>query len=465
MIASQNKLRPRQKLGKYRIERRIAEGGFATVYEAYDTIEGIRVALKIPLPGLMTRSSLGAFRTEVRLTAKLHHPNILPLKNAGYIGDHFVVVYPLGETTLTERLTHRMATATALDYAEQLLGALAFAHSEQIIHCDVKPDNCILFADGRICLSDFGIAKVAMHTLSASGAGTLGFIAPEQAMGRPSFRSDVFSVGLVIYRMLAGVLPKWPYDWPPPGVDRVTRRVGPEMTDFLRRAIEVNQRDRFADAEQMLAAFRRLKPAIRRHRARKARPSKKDAARANGRTNGRAGGRTGGRANGRDWIKVREREFQKLHAKALETKADCPRCRGPIAESMSFCPWCANRIRIFKGEARFPAQCGRCGRGMKLDWRFCAHCYGRGYEPHSAREYSDRRYTARCANTACSRRDLMQHMRYCPWCRTKVVRKWLIPNASPRERRHRCTRCGWGVLKEFWHTCPWCGKAMGRSGR
>src|SRR5690606_3785107 len=78
-------IRIRQQLGKYRIERRLGEGAFASVYQAFDTIEGVRVALKVPHPHLMTKEALDAFREEVRLSARLDHENILPLKNAAFI--------------------------------------------------------------------------------------------------------------------------------------------------------------------------------------------------------------------------------------------------------------------------------------------------------------------------------------------------------------------------------------------
>ena len=259
-------------VGKYRIRRRIGKGGFATVYEAYDTIEGIRVALKVPHGHLFDPESLAAFRREVRLTARLEHDNILPLRNAMMIGNHFVIASPLGNRTLTDRLRYRMGTRTALSFGRQLVDALAYAHEKRIIHCDIKPDNVILFDGGRVRLADFGVAKVALRTrtIYGSGTGTVGYIAPEQAMGKPSFRSDVFSMGLVLYRMFSGQLPEWPFDWPLPGAERIRRGVSPGMIDFLRRSIEVRERKRFRDGVEMQEAFEELAPtALRRSTGRK----------------------------------------------------------------------------------------------------------------------------------------------------------------------------------------------------
>ena len=255
-------LKARQTLGKYRIRRRIGVGAFATVYEAYDTIEGIAVALKIPHLDQLDPQSLNLIQREVRLTARLEHENILPLRNAMMIDGYFVIATPLGKETLTDRLHRRLGPKTALSYSEQLLSALAYAHEHRIIHCDIKPDNVILFPEGQVRLADFGIAKVALRTrtIMGSGQGTVGYMAPEQAMGKPSFRSDVFSMGLLIYRMFAGELPEWPFDWPLPGAERLRRTVSRDFISFLRRAIELRERKRYRDGVEMERAFQAVKP-------------------------------------------------------------------------------------------------------------------------------------------------------------------------------------------------------------
>ncbi len=266
-------IRTRQKLGKYRIEKRLSEGGFATVFQAFDTIEGVRVALKIPRTIKPTAEALRDFRREVRVAAKLEHPNILQLKDASLIDDHFVITFPLGERTLADRLSRRLSLRTAISMAEQMLEALAYAHQQRIIHCDVKPENMVLFAGDRLRLGDFGIARFAQKTIKGSGSGTLGYMAPEQAMGKPSQRSDVFSAGLIIYRMLTGEWPEWPYSWPPPAIGKLRSRVHPDFIAFLQKAIDVNPKRRFRDAEQMRNAFLRLKPRVLSYAERRRRKS------------------------------------------------------------------------------------------------------------------------------------------------------------------------------------------------
>lgn len=239
-------------LGKYRIKRSIGGGGFAQVYAATDTIEGVDVALKIPLGEHVENDMLDLFRREVRLVAKLDHPNILPIKNADFVDGKFVVASRLGDETLDSRLERRISTIKCLSYFEQMIGALACAHEFNVLHCDVKPENFILFGSETIMLTDFGIAKVSRLTIEGSGTGTVGHMAPEQAMGRPSKRSDVFSLGLIMYRMLSGSWPKYPFDWPPPGAIRLRKkRIHPDLIRFIRKAISARPSDRFTDAIQM----------------------------------------------------------------------------------------------------------------------------------------------------------------------------------------------------------------------
>jgi eukaryotic-like serine/threonine-protein kinase len=256
---NQQVLRARQKLGKYRIEQRLSDGPLAAVYQAFDTIHGLRVALKIPHRKLMDDYFLADFRKEARLLAKLDHPNILSIQNACFIDDYFVISMPLGIDTLGARLQRRISTAKALDFTHQILLAVAHAHEERIIHCDIKPDNFILFPDDLLRLTDFGFSKLARRRIEASGSGTVGYVAPEQAMGRPLLASDVFSVGLVLYRMFAGTLPHWPYDWPPPGAARLRQKLHPDMVALVRRAIEVKPGRRFRDGVEMLSAFERIR--------------------------------------------------------------------------------------------------------------------------------------------------------------------------------------------------------------
>lgn len=422
--------RPRQKLGKYRIVRRLASGGFAEVYKARDTVEGISVALKVPHPHLVSAATLDEFKREARLVARLDDPNILALKTAGHVDGHFIIVYPLGKETLHDRLKKRPSLRRRLSYAEQLISALAHAHKQKIIHCDVKPENLLLFDDDRLRLMDFGIAKVAAKTLPASGSGTVGYVAPEQALGRPSVRSDVFSAGLILYRMFSGVLPVWPYEWPPKGSSTLRRNLSPAMVELIRKSIEVDERKRFKDAGAMLTAFQRARSRALGSGATRQRAPITD------------------RPDKKDWKVLRDRLFRRTFGRALGCTSSCGRCGGDVAMTMTACPWCGAGRKRHSGTVDLPCRCPRCRRGLKTDWRYCPWCWGAAVGPDTGPRYSDRRYSGHCQGC---KNPLMPFSRYCPWCHERTHRKWTVTGT-----RARCPSCSWGVADDYWSHCPWC---------
>jgi hypothetical protein len=233
--------------------------------------------------------------------------------------------------------------------------------------------------------------------------------------------------------MFSGQLPEWPFDWPLAGYEKLKVLLHPDMVAVLRRALEMKPSKRYADGGQMLAAYLRAKPKVLRHGSRRRRPKKPKA------------------TTGRHWKVIRQQQFQRQFGKQLQTHFKCNRCDGPMSEFMQACPWCGTGQKAFQGETDFPACCPRCLRGTKLDWHFCPWCYGPGFEDASTRKFADRRYTARCPNTKCERRELMPFMRYCPWCHTKVQQRWKIADS-----KDTCRKCGWGVVRDFWSHCPWC---------
>jgi len=441
-------LKTRQKLGKYRIEKRLANGPLAAVYKAYDTIHEEHVALKLPQLHARSEYYLQDFRREARLAGKLRHRNILRIRDATIIDGHFVIAMPLGTETLASRMKRRLSTQTTLSFIEQALAAVAHAHEHKVLHCDIKPDNFIVFPNNELRLTDFAISKLALQTLRASGSGTVGYMAPEQGVGRPMLQSDVFSLGLVIYELLAGSVPEWPYDWPPYGIERVRAKLSPDLVNWLRKSLEIRPEKRFRNAMVMNREFLRLRRKLNGN-GRKRRSSKK--------------------ADPSAWQDVLFGEFLKKYRKTLQLRHACAHCSGPVSDLMSACPWCgstlqglkkgAPRITALKGcsaaaKPAFPAECPRCHRGMKLDWHYCPWCYGAGFEVETTRHWPDKRYTQRCANESC-RGELMPFMRYCPWCHTKVRRAWKLEGS-----RSTCESCGWGVDRDFWSHCPWCARGL-----
>ena len=256
--AKPQRLRLRSRIGKYRIEARLMEGSYSNVYRAFDTIEGHRVALKIPHPHLADETFLEGFRKEARLGSRIQHPHILSLKDASLIDGHFVMAYPLGSESLSDRLARRVSSTNLELIIEQCLEGLAELHRHRIIHCDIKPENFIIFPGPTMKLADFGIARIAARTIKASGSGTLGYMAPEQAMGKPSFRSDVFAMGLLLYKMITGHVPEYPFRWPPPEHAKLRRKAHPDFIAIIRKSLEPVPRKRYADGQALHAAYMKL---------------------------------------------------------------------------------------------------------------------------------------------------------------------------------------------------------------
>ena len=247
------------RLDQYRLLERLGEGGFSTVYSAIDTIEDRYVAIKVPEARYSdNRQWMEDVQHEVRIMAALDHPAILPLHDARFINGHYVIVFPLGDESLADRLTRRMSRTTAAEYSIQMIDAVAYAHQQHVLHRDIKPENFILFPDNRIRLNDFGLARIEHGNHGESASGTLGYIAPEQAMGRPSYRSDVFSLGLVIYRMLSGELPEYPFTPPLPGFNKLRRGLSRDFVALIRKAVDPIPSKRFRDAVAMNNAMKRI---------------------------------------------------------------------------------------------------------------------------------------------------------------------------------------------------------------
>lgn len=243
-------MRRGQNIGKYKIRRLIGSGAFSSVYEARDRVQQVNVALKIP------RSDRDAddLLDEVRLVCRLDHPNILPVLNADYVRDLLVVAQPLGRENLHQRRKRGLPADQAELLARQMLAGLAHAHERGVVHRDVKPDNMVLFDGGVLRLGDFGAARDASSRTSSSMTGTVGYLAPEQAMGKPTARSDVFSAALVIHELLTGELPQWPFDRPLPGQAAIDGRSG-LLSVVLHQALSVDERVRFENAGDFLEAF------------------------------------------------------------------------------------------------------------------------------------------------------------------------------------------------------------------
>jgi serine/threonine-protein kinase len=202
---------------KYRIERELGAGGMATVYLAQDLKHDRQVAIKVLRPELAAVIGAERFLSEIKTTANLQHPHILPLHDSGEADGFlfYVMPYVQGET-VRDRITReqQLPVADAVRIASEVASALDYAHRHNVIHRDIKPEN-ILLHDGSALVADFGIALAASKaggtrmTETGMSLGTPHYMSPEQAMGEReiSARSDVYALGCVLYEMLVGEPP------------------------------------------------------------------------------------------------------------------------------------------------------------------------------------------------------------------------------------------------------------------
>jgi beta-lactam-binding protein with PASTA domain/tRNA A-37 threonylcarbamoyl transferase component Bud32 len=261
--------------GRYRIVRKLGTGGMANVYLAEDEVLGRRVAIKI----LNDRHAgddqfVERFRREAKNAASLSHPNIVSIYDRGEAeGTYYIAMEYLDGRSLKELIVARGPAPVhiAIDYARQILAAIRFAHRHGIVHRDIKPHNVLVDAEGRLKVTDFGIARAGTSQMTEAGSiiGTAQYLSPEQAKGAPVDQtSDLYSVGVVLYELLTGVVP-FSGDTPveiamkhlssPPEPPSASRAEIPRELDLVvLRALAKDPADRYQSAEEMDADLARV---------------------------------------------------------------------------------------------------------------------------------------------------------------------------------------------------------------
>jgi serine/threonine-protein kinase len=262
-------------MGRYQVERRLGEGGMATVYLARDLRHGRDVALKVLKPEVAAAIGAERFLAEIQTTARLQHPHILPLFDSGEAdGSLFYVMPSVSGESLAQRLDRerQLPVVDAVQISSDVADALDYAHRNGVIHRDIKPAN-ILLRDGRALVADFGIALAASHgagRLTATGfaVGTFQYMSPEQATGDLAVGppTDIWALGCVLYEMLVG---EPPYGGStqhailgkvvqarPVSASQARRTIPPNVDATIRRALEKIPADRFSTAGGFAAALR-----------------------------------------------------------------------------------------------------------------------------------------------------------------------------------------------------------------
>ncbi|MGH7652229.1 MAG: protein kinase domain-containing protein [Gemmatimonadaceae bacterium] len=258
--------------GHYDIEREIGQGAFATVYLARDLKHERKVAIKVLNADPNSETGELRFIREIRLLARLQHPNILPLHDSGHVESllYYVMPFVSGET-LRARIDRerQLSTDAACSLARDIADALAYAHGQGIIHRDIKPENILLSA-GHPILADFGIARAidlaGVRQLTRTGMGSPGtpaYMSPEQLLGEGEIdaRSDIYSLGCVLYEMLCGKPPFTGKDGfvkrftePPPQIAKARPGVGDSIQTALSKALARNASDRYSSAADFALA-------------------------------------------------------------------------------------------------------------------------------------------------------------------------------------------------------------------
>jgi predicted Ser/Thr protein kinase len=254
--------------GRYKILKRLGTGGMATVYLAEDQELGRRIAIKIlNAKHASDKQFVERFRREASSAAGLSHPNIVQIYDRGNAeGTYYIAMEVIEGRSLKELIIERGPSPipVAVNYARQILAALRFAHRNGVVHRDIKPHNVLVDEDGRVKVTDFGIARAGASEMTEVGSiiGTAQYLSPEQARGAPvDDRSDLYSVGILLYELLTGQAP-YNGDTPveiamkhlsavpvPPSEKRP--EVPPELDAVVRRALAKNPDDRYQSAEEM----------------------------------------------------------------------------------------------------------------------------------------------------------------------------------------------------------------------
>ena len=264
-----------KRMGDYEILSELGSGGMGRVFKVRNVLSDRIEAMKVLLPDVATRQELAArFQREIKLLASLNHPNIASLRTALTIDNQLVMIMEYVEgTTLADRLgAGPIAVSDTLNYIDQVLNALSYAHGQHVIHRDIKPANIILTPQGVIKVMDFGIARSGEDrslTMTGTTLGSLSYMSPEQVKGEVTdARSDLYSVGISLYELVTGQRPFQAHsdysimaahvkEVPKPPIE-LHQGLPPALNEIILMAISKDPSQRFQTAEAFRNALRNV---------------------------------------------------------------------------------------------------------------------------------------------------------------------------------------------------------------
>ena len=260
-----------ERIDRYELKERIGAGGQATVYLGEDTLLERTVAVKVlNQPVSLESTYVDAIMQEARLAAGLDHPNIATVYDFKIDGDYACIVMEYFPNSLDREIARSgtLPPARSIEIAAQICDALFYAHSRDLVHRDIKPHNILLDAQGGPRVTDFGIARATHLSVSLIGMGTPVYMSPEQCRGEgsPDVRSDIYSLGVTLYEMLAG---RPPFEGTAPQLYQM--HLNEPMPEFppslgvpknveaiVRKCMEKDPADRYQNAAELATVLRRL---------------------------------------------------------------------------------------------------------------------------------------------------------------------------------------------------------------
>ena len=257
-------------LGPYDLEKLLGQGGFAWVFVGRE-LDGTPVAVKVLKPRYAGDPQFELrFRNESEIAAKLQHPNIIRIRTVAKQGDHVYFAMDLCADSLGARLAREgpLPEADIVRLASDIIGALDFAHSQGVIHRDLKPDNVLIRSDGTAVLTDFGIARAVSGYVASTGVnmtiGTPHYLSPEQAQGRGiDQRADYYALGVTLYKAATGEVPFSSNDWfelarmhvedPPPSLRKKRPELSKRFERVVLKCLAKHPDDRYQNATELQA--------------------------------------------------------------------------------------------------------------------------------------------------------------------------------------------------------------------